>query len=148
MGRCIVVWFYAVRLPEVPFSKLMRLFVRYLLWILIAALPLQGGAVAFMSGNAERAQVSTPTHRMESATGDTHAQMSHEHCGDSSSKKTGLSHGKCPHCASCCVGAVAPPAVPAELASSTFSTFATSAGEPAMTAYIPATLERPPRHHA
>jgi hypothetical protein len=125
----------------------MRLFVRYMLWILIAVLPLQGGAVAFMSNAVERAQGTTLTHHMETVAGGTHAEMTPEHCDDSSPDKSGLSHGKCPHCASCCIGAVAPPAVPGHLPSDAFSTAATSTVEPSMTAYIPATLERPPRHH-
>ena len=125
----------------------MRLFVRYLLWILIAALPLQGGAVAFMSSSVEGAQVSTPTHHMENVVGAAHAEMAPEHCDNSSPEKNSMSHGKCSHCASCCTGAVAPPAVPAQLPSDTFSTAATSTVEPSMTAYVPATLERPPRHY-
>lgn len=126
----------------------MRLFVRYLLWILIVALPLQGGAAAFMSCGAQRAQVSTSTHHTESATRVAHAQMAQEHCDTSNPKKSALSHGKCPHCASCCIGAAAPPAAPVDLSSDTFSTAATSAVEPSMTVYVPATLERPPRRHA
>ena len=127
----------------------MRLFVRCLLWILIAALPLQGGAAAFMSPGAERVQVASAMHEMHDmdvATDGNHAQMAQEHCHESSPEKSSLSHTKCSHCASCCVGAAAPPVSSADLASVPFSTVASSAVEPAMTAYFPATLERPPRH--
>lgn len=125
----------------------MRLFVRYLLWILIAALPLQGGAAAFMSCGGEQTHVSSSARQMESAVAGADGQMEHEHCGNSGSKESGSSHGKCSSCATCCVGAVAPPAVPTNLPSSSFSTFATPEVELAMTTYIPATLKRPPRRH-
>jgi len=125
----------------------MRLFVRYLLWILIAALPLQGGAAAFMSCGGEQTRVSPPADQMRGAIAGADAQMEHEHCGDSSPKESGASRGKCSSCANCCVGAVAPPAVLTNLPSSSFSTFATPEVELAMTTYISATLKRPPRRH-
>lgn len=126
----------------------MRQFVRYLLWILIAVLPLQGGAAAFMSCAAEKAQVGISAHNVENPPGGAHIQMSHGHCDDSLIKKSTSSHGKCSHCASCCTGATVPLAVPLGIPPSTFSTFAAVSVEPAMTAHIPATLDRPPRRNA
>lgn len=126
----------------------MLLFVRFLLWILIAALPLQSGAVAFMSCGAELTQLSTSTTYLGDGMESPHVEMTHEHCEDSSAETGGLSHGKCSNCASCCVGAVAPPAVTVGPSLDSFSTAAVSAREPSMTAYISATLKRPPRRAA
>lgn len=126
----------------------MRIFVRYLLWILIAALPLQGGAVAFMPCGTGFGGVSSSSHHADVDAIEAHADALQEHCDEGGTDQLGSSHGKCSYCASCCVGAVAPPSVPSEVLPATFSTFATVAVEPAMTAYIPATLERPPRRHA
>lgn len=75
------------------------------------------------------------------------AHRAHCHDGANDNDQMGSAHGKCSHCASCCVGAAAPPAVPSEVLPATFSTFVALAVEPAMTAYIPAALERPPRRH-
>lgn len=119
----------------------MRALIRLLLWILIAALPLQGGAVAFMSCGSTTA----PTYSVENHGGDAAAAAHEEHCAQVGAAHLNAPHGKCSHCASCCVGAAAPPTVPSVLMPATFSTLAGSAVEPAMTAYIPATLERPPR---
>lgn len=147
MGRCIVSPFGTALLLRYDF-KPMRLFVRYLLWILIVALPLQGGAAAFTSCGAERVHASAQAHQIESANAGADTSMAHEHCGNKSSKESGPSHGKCSSCASCCVGALAPPAVLTILPSSSFSTFASPEVELAMTTYFPATLKRPPRRHA
>lgn len=141
----------------------MRTLFRYLLWILIAAIPLQGSAAAVMMyGAASSAPVAMPmtvgqhhdhcadTGRGQGVPAATQAASMH---GDSAQGAAALGadthaageHSKCSHCASCCVGAVAPPSLPSLLLPSSFSTVTGSAPEPAMTAYIPATLERPPR---
>lgn len=119
----------------------MRPLVRLLLWILIAALPLQAGAVAFMScGSAAAPSYPVEQHVVAGAAA-THAAR----CAQDGKDHLPAAHGKCSHCASCCVGAAAPPALPSVVMPTIFSTFAGPAAEPAMTAYIPATLERPPR---
>lgn len=59
-----------------------------------------------------------------------------------------LAHSKCSSCASCCIGACAPPADVPEPALQPQSEDSLVALEPAMTAHISATPERPPRHHA
>ncbi|WP_445232056.1 hypothetical protein [Duganella rhizosphaerae] len=111
----------------------MRPFIRFLLWILIAALPLQGTAVVLIPCATLSMQVvSQPA-----------AQA--DHCAPvKSDQQTSGAHGKCSHCATC-VGASAPPAVPSIVLPASFSGAAFIAAEPSMTAYIPATLERPPR---
>jgi hypothetical protein len=106
----------------------MRPFIRFLLWILITALPLQGVAVTL-----------TPCHTVT-----TQPEARSEHCAPDKPEPASAAHGKCSHCASC-VGASAPPGVPAIVLPAGFSGPGFSAPEPAMTAYIPATLERPPR---
>jgi len=68
-----------------------------------------------------------------------------EHCApQKSDQQTSGAHGKCSHCASC-VGASAPPDVPSLVLPASLSGAGCVAAEPSMTAYIPATLERPPR---
>lgn len=111
----------------------MRPFIRLLLWILIAALPLQGAAaVVIPCIAAVQAQVAS-----EPVAGA-------EHCAPAKSDLASGAHGKCSHCASC-VGASAPPSVPVLVLPASLSGAGFVAPEPAMTAYIPATLERPPR---
>jgi hypothetical protein len=126
----------------------MRILVRYLLWLLIAALPLQGGAVALMSCSTVAGQANSSSQHPDVSASEARVGSQPEHCDEGGSKHAASPHGKCSHCASCCVGAAAPPTVPSEVLPATFSTFATVAVEPAMTAYIPATLERPPRRHS
>lgn len=113
----------------------MRPFIRFLLWLLMAALPLQGTAVVLIPCAALTSNML--------AAGQPAAQV--EHCTPAKSdRQASGAHGKCSHCASC-VGASAPPAVPSLVLPVSFSGAGVSAPEPAMTAYIPATLERPPR---
>ncbi|CAN7523581.1 hypothetical protein [Duganella sp. LjRoot269] len=116
----------------------MRTLVRFLLWMLIAALPLQAVAAAVMPIAA--LTMPAPVAAQPAA----HAG----HCASAEAGKSKASageHGKCNHCAGCCAGASAPPGVPAVTLPAVYSGSGISAGEPAMTAYIPATLERPPR---
>ncbi|MQA37101.1 hypothetical protein [Rugamonas aquatica] len=112
----------------------MRPFIRFLLWILITALPLQGVAVALVPCDT----VTAPMRLVSQPAVQT------EHCAPAKPDQASGAHGKCSHCASC-VGASAPPGVPAVVLPAGFSGAGFSAPEPAMTAYIPATLERPPR---
>ena len=116
----------------------MRTLVRFLLWMLIAALPLQAGAAAVMPIAA--LTMPAPVAAQPAA----HAG----HCASAEAGKSKASageHGKCNHCAGCCAAASAPPGVPAVALPAAYSGSGFSAGEPAMTAYIPATPERPPR---
>lgn len=137
----------------------MQTLVRYLLWMLIAALPLQGTAAAFMSGasvagmdrdGAARAGVTMveaiaamPT--ANAAMTDELVVMHAAHCGEAMPEHGKATHGKCSSCASCCVGACAPPQAVVLFLSLPLARCAVLVAEPAMTAFIPATLERPPR---
>ena len=126
----------------------MRILFRYLLWILIVALPLQGGAVAFMVCDAGVAS-SMPTAHHTGAAQSAIAHAGHDrHCAQAGDAGAGGTHLKCGHCASCVVGPAAPPARPLVLTPATFSTFAVATVDVAIIDHIPATLERPPRASA
>jgi hypothetical protein len=121
----------------------MRLVVRYLLWLLIAALPLQGVAAVAMACQDGGRQGTTASQQMTDAPEYLDAAAM-PHCRDEQNHCPASGHGKCSQCASCCSGAAAPAidkaAAPAGLPTSVFA-----APEPAMTVYVPATPERPPR---
>lgn len=123
---------------------------RYLLTIMIVVLPLQGSAALVMSYGAGTALVRT-TDDMRSArhaTADAMSAMVAEgHCGHefTPERKAKPTHMKCNASANCCVGAVAPPCVLAKLPPQFLSMEAQAAREPAMTVFVPPTLERPPR---
>lgn len=144
----------------------MQTLVRYLLWMLIAALPLQGTAAAFMSGagmgrdsaartGAEMVEAAMPaitSATMSAATPAAHTAMADElvamhaaHCGEVMPEHGKATHGKCSSCASCCLGACAPPQAVVLFLALPLARCAVLVAEPAMTAFIPATLERPPR---
>lgn len=140
----------------------MQTLVRYLLWMLIAALPLQGTAAAFMSGagmdrdSAARAGAemveavmadTMPATAPTAQTGmaDELVAMHAAHCGEAMPEHGKATHGKCSSCASCCVGACAPPQAVVLFSALPLARCAVLVAEPAMTAFIPATLERPPR---
>ena len=135
----------------------MHIVIRFLLWLIIAALPLQGSAFANM-----------PCMGMDVLAAADHSASPGQHCGDvadvadvaeSTAPAAGEqhcaghddgshaadSHGKCSQCASCCIGAVAPPAMPSPVFPAAFSSVAPSAVEAAMIAHVPATPKRPPR---
>lgn len=143
----------------------MQTLVRYLLWMLIAALPLQGTAAAFMSGAGiagmdldgaaragatmvEAAQATTPAAIPATAPttmADELVAMHVQHCGEAMPDHGKAMHGKCSSCASCCLGACAPPQAVVLFLALPLARCAVLVAEPAMTAFIPATLERPPR---
>jgi hypothetical protein len=135
----------------------MRKFFRYLLWILIVAVPLQGGAVAFNSyGMATRTGYTLASEAKGVETQKATPQADHcEHDAGAAvaeqgskavSNTHGVTHSKCGACASCSVGACAPPLVHKALMPRFLSTFVDIAAEPSITGFIPPTLERPPRH--
>lgn len=132
------------------YPKSMRILVRYLLWMLIAAIPLQGGAVAFMSCSGSPVSHAPVLHMMADQMGamDVAADPQREHCEQAGGAKEKASHSKCSSCASCCVGAVAPPSVPTNQVPDLLVNFSHVSPELAMTVFFPATLERPPRHHS
>jgi hypothetical protein len=124
----------------------MRLFVRYLLWLLIAALPLQGVAAAAMACHDGLKQATAPSHPMADTAEHLDAAAP-AHCAGEQNDHSASTHGKCSQCASCCIGAAAPPAIHKAVTPADLPTTAVAAPEPAMTVYVPATLERPPRQN-
>lgn len=120
----------------------MRTCFRYLLWILIMALPLQGGAAAFMICDAGTSNGQPAAHHGDAA----QSLSAHEgHCAQAADAGSASTHAKCSHCASCLVGPAAPPSMPSLPTPATFSTFAEALVEAAIIGHIPAALERPPR---
>ncbi|MDQ9170067.1 hypothetical protein Q8A64_06530 [Oxalobacteraceae bacterium R-40] len=151
-----------------------RIFRTLLIWLIIAALPMQATAAVVkascgsahhpaqmqnsFAGHAPAADV--PHH--EHASMDAHhahadqASVHGEFADDvlsvnatadaqTSLHQTDQDHSTCSACAACCVGAVAPP--PAHLKAPDFSQFKTSGigSSKLLTGFIPAGLERPPR---
>jgi hypothetical protein len=132
-----------------------------LLWLLLAALPMQGYAAvsSFMAMQGRSAPTPTAAHHHAAASPQLaasdhcamHAQTGHAHCGaDRAKAKCGscgsCGSGGCVNCASCCVGgamaAPVPACAPPDLR---------PAGSEAipyrlrhMSAHIPAGPERPP----
>jgi hypothetical protein len=127
----------------------MQIVARYLLCILIAVLPMQGSAAAFMALAASQA-----------ASGDAMVQDGHcdkvlaaQHHATTDAdadagEDAGNVHSKCSSCASCCIGACAPPVDYSNPALHPQLNDSHASLEPAMTTFISATLERPPRLRA
>jgi hypothetical protein len=126
----------------------MKLFARYLLWILIAVLPMQGNGAAGMAMGARKIPaVAQGGHCGQDAV---HAAAADgpAMAGDGLGDEAGKAHAKCRSCASCCVGASAPPLELAQPFPHLQVNDAAVLPEPAMTAYIASAPERPPRAHA
>jgi hypothetical protein len=127
-----------------------RVLVRYLLWILIAALPLQGFAAAVNICCGQTRAVAahsideTDLHHMHSA-----GDVDMEKAGHSAKAGDAAhSHGKgstCSHCASCCLSAAALPSNPVLAQVFLTSPAVVLAPAPLVTGFIPDGLERPPR---
>jgi hypothetical protein len=151
-----------------------RIFKTLLIWLIIAALPIQATAAVVKAscgsahhpaqmqnsffGHAPAADVphhehlSTEAHHGHADQASTHGEFA----GHASSvdEMTGAEatfnqadqeHSTCSACAACCVGAVAPP--PAQVRAPEFSQFKTSSivSSKLLAGFIPAGLERPPR---
>ena len=143
-----------------------RLLKKYLLWLLIAVLPLQGfaavvqrscssGHMVAASTVLETAEPGQYAHDMDTVSASEHAVSEHDGCAedtaDSSKEPSGshaYKHGTCSACASCCVGAAAPPVFSSfSLPSKIPEVRRTSSATPVI-GFIPDSLERPPRHPA
>jgi hypothetical protein len=130
-----------------------------MLWLLLAALPLQGIAAAMQTtcgpmehGGLAEATMSVHLHEHggdaldagDTVATDTGAAvksaMSHDTSPDDSHD-----HATCSACASCCVGAVAAP--PAAVVTPAYGSSLPSAVAPVplVTGFVPAGLERPPK---
>lgn len=128
-----------------------RVLKTFLLWLLLAALPLQGFAAAVQTscdplahhGSSEIGiQAQSHHHESDDAT---------EPSTEASAKLTGDSVGTkhkssfCSACATCCVGAVAPPSVSLLIRVYSSAFPVVSSLSPLVTGFIPAGLERPPK---
>ena len=132
-------------------KKMTRILKTFLLWLLIAALPLQGFAAAVQASCGPMAHHDQAETAM--------SVQSHHHEGDgatdsvkvaatkSSGDSAGAKHKSsfCSTCATCCVGAVAPPSVSVLPPIYSSSVPAISAPSPLVTGFIPSGLERPPK---
>lgn len=133
-----------------------RVFRTLLLWLLIAALPVQGWAAVVKSGCGPAHHDSSPVVAMTDQHDASPAQSHHDglsgHATADASAKASADKGsahKSSHysvCAASCFGAVAPPSVlPLSPLVSSSETVIVSL-LPLLAGPIPASLERPPRH--
>lgn len=134
-----------------------RVFRTLLLWLLIAALPVQGWAAVAKFGCDPAHHDSSPvvvmTDSHDGALAQTHHDGMSDHAtADTSAAKGSLDKGsahKSSHysaCASSCFGAVAPPPVLPLSPSVSSSETVIVPLLPLLAGQIPASLERPPRH--
>ena len=123
----------------------------FLLWLLTAALSLQGFAAAAQTpcgpvahhDQAEIAMVMHSHHHEGDGATDSVKVAAAKSSGDSPGAKHKSSF--CSACATCCVGAVAPPSVSVLTPVYSSSLPAISAPSPFVTGFIPSGLERPPK---
>lgn len=123
-----------------------RAFHTFLLWLLIAALPLQGFAAAL------QASCGTSAHHEAAemvASAQSHAQHDHEasagHHDDTGHTAAKDKHSSCSACAACCISAIAPPSVSLPSMAHSNARPAASSPAPLITGFIPPGLERPPK---
>lgn len=130
--------------------KMNRVFKTFLLWLLLAALPLQGFAAAVQTscgpmahhGLSEMAMEPLHHHASDNAANSLTVKSA-KPSGDSADAKQKSSF--CSACATCCVGAVAPPSVFPLTPVYSSSLAAISTLSPLVTGFIPTGLERPPK---
>jgi hypothetical protein len=105
---------------------------RLLLWLFIAALPLQGALAAIRACAADCTTDSKPiVHHDRHDRGDAHDKADN--------------HGKCGASTSCCAGAVAPPAASLNVAAPDVSFSLHMPGQLRLPGFVPDTPRRPPR---
>jgi hypothetical protein len=140
--RCCMEWYT---------YEMNRVLKTFLLWLLLAALPLQGIAAAMQTSCGTMAH-HDPAEVVMSA-------QSHHHEGDGASVSVKIAVAKtagdsanikhknavCSACAACCVGAVAPPSGLALTAAYSSALPEVVSPPPLVTGFIPAGLERPPK---
>lgn len=129
---------------------------KFLLWLLIAALPLQGFAAAMQTscgqmvahhGQTEKTSAMQAHHQAAGDTADSmHASADHN-APHFAKDPAGANHhgGSCSACASCCIGAAAPPSVNVLTPVYRSAVPAPSAPAHLVAGFIPAGLERPPK---
>jgi hypothetical protein len=149
----------AIAIPSRKINYPMNRFLKTLmLWLLLAALPLQGVAAAMQTpcglmkhGDPAETAMSVQLHQhggevmtmsdtVATDIGAAAPAMSHD-----ASPGDDHEHGTCSACASCCMSAAAPPA--AAVITPTYSNSLPSVVTPAplLTGFVPAGLERPPK---
>ena len=130
-----------------------------LLWLLLAALPLQGVSAAIKAacgpmehhGSAEMTMSGQSHHHDGDATGMSDTNLAGTSADMNSAKSPDQpfgdkhKHSTCSACATCCVGAVAPPSVAVVTSAYTSSLPPVVTPTPLITGFIPAGLERPPK---
>lgn len=138
-----------------------RLFHTLLLWLLMAALPVQGMAAAIGTSCAPIEHAGIPMlapSGLQQDHGATHHHdeyhsapaVQHLHGSDAGSAPDHAPAGKhkqstCGVCASCCTGAVAPPSAPVPMPEHDHAGVALPPFHLPVTGFVPAGLERPPR---
>ncbi|WP_151638762.1 hypothetical protein [Noviherbaspirillum aerium] len=140
-----------------------RVLKTFLLWLLIAALPIQGMAAVIKASCGPRhhdipsAMMSVVEHHHDSAASphqhdlaDMNASADIENAAttadDSQNSKHVHKTSYCSACAACCVGAVAPPSFQSMTALLTKGETVVVPQLVSFTGFIPASLERPPKH--
>ena len=131
-----------------------RIFKIFLLWLLMAAIPVQGIAAALRSAcSSEQVRTGVSESEMQADTAAVHIH----HEGMSSSEMTAQSmqhptdhshHHKtvsCGTCGSCCAGAFAFPVTAATFPHTAKAVVEATSPFPLVTGFIPDGLERPPR---
>jgi hypothetical protein len=137
---------------------------KYVIWLLIAVLPIQGfaaivhhscgsGHVAVTSSNqaaiAQDALAFEKHHSHDVMNADASRDGCAEHSGHSVKKSSGSNpckRGLCSTCASCCVGAAAPPVFVTFTLPSKLPEERHTSGATLVIGFIPDSLERPPRN--
>jgi hypothetical protein len=138
-----------------------RFFKTFLLWLLMAALPLQGFAAGIGTscgqiahhGPSESAAPAPPHHHDGDAANVHHHDAAHGasmHHPMSADKSPATRHGhhSCSACMACCHGVVAPASTLFLTPWHSASLPAVTAPAPLLTGVIPAGLERPPKRIA
>lgn len=136
-----------------------RFFKTLLLWLLLAALSLQGVSAAINTAcgpiehhNSPEITLSVQPHHHD---GEAMEGPDVSVAGISADAKTEISldqslgdkhkHSSCSACATCCAGTVAPPSVAVITSAYTSSLPSVVTPTPLVTGFIPAGLERPPK---
>jgi hypothetical protein len=128
-----------------------RVLKTFLLWLLLAALPLQGIAAAVQAscgpaahdGAAEMTMQAKSHHHEGDGAADSASVVAASSDGDSADIQH--KNSVCSACAACCVGAVAPPSISTLTPAYSTSLPAVSSPAPLVAGFIPAGLERPPK---
>lgn len=132
-----------------------RLLKTFLIWLLMAALPLQGLAAVVSASCGPNHH--SPSMVMADADAHHHDGGSAHHHGDSEAAAA-LAGGapgdtentqqasSCSACAACCVGATAPPSSLGLASADRISESVVSSPAVAFIGHIPASLDRPPQH--